>query len=179
MMTTTEAKARHDAGIEGLDIDRLLAGAARTVKAVHYCWLVTQTDAGSLRTRPMGRLMHDPGEDPWRIRFVTDGRSAKAADLRRGGEVALVFQHDPGTPGEAYVTLMGRATLRAEASEVKRRWKAGYDAYFPSEEDRANAVFVEIDVERMDLWIKGVTPEPFGLKTTTLERTGQGWRVAA
>ena len=168
MMTPTEAKARHD-----LDIDRLLAGAARTVKVVHYCWLVTTTEEGGLRTRPMGRLMHDPGEDPWRIRFVTDGRSAKAADLRRGGEVALVFQHDPG---EAYLTLMGRATLRTEASEVKRRWKAHYDAYFPSDEDRANAVFVEIDVERMDLWIKGVTPEPFGLKTTALERDADGWR---
>lgn len=170
MMTTMEAKAR------GLEVDRLLAGATRTVKAVHYCWLVTTTEAGGLRTRPMGRLMHDPGEDPWRIRFVTDGRSAKAADLRRGSEVALVFQHDPG---EAYLTLMGRATLRTEAAEVKRRWKAGYDAYFPTDEDRANAVFVEIDVERMDLWIKGVTPEPFGLKTTTLERNADGWRVAA
>jgi len=170
-MMTTETRVRHD-----LEIDRLLAGAARTVKAVHYCWLVTTTEADRLRTRPMGRLMHDPGEDPWRIRFVTDGRSAKAADLRRGGEVALVFQHDLG---EAYLTLMGRATLRTEASEVKRRWKIHYDAYFPSEEDRASAVFVEIDVERMDLWIKGVTPEPFGLKTTTLERNGDGWRVAA
>jgi hypothetical protein len=31
----------------------------------------------------------------------------------------------------------------------------------------------------MDLWIKGVTPEPFGLKTTTLARNADGWRVAA
>ena len=50
--------------------------------------------------------------------------------------------------------------------------------YFPSEQDRANAAFVEIETERMELWIRGVTPEPFGLDTTTLERDKSGnWRL--
>ena len=32
----------------------------------------------------------------------------------------------------------------------------------------------------MELWIRGVTPEPFGLRVTVLERrTGGGWRVVA
>ena len=76
--------------------------------------------------------------------------------------------------------MIGTATLRREASEVRRRWKAGYDAYFPSELDRANAIFVEVKVESMELWIRGVTPEPFGLKATRLERDATGvWRLAA
>jgi hypothetical protein len=30
----------------------------------------------------------------------------------------------------------------------------------------------------MELWIRGVTPEPFGLRATVLERrAGDGWRV--
>ena len=50
--------------------------------------------------------------------------------------------------------------------------------YFPTEQDRANAIFVEVDVERMELWIRGVTPEPFGLRATILERdAGRGWRL--
>jgi hypothetical protein len=33
-------------------------------------------------------------------------------------------------------------------------------------------------VSRMALWIRGVTPEPFGLRPTLLEReTGQEWRL--
>lgn len=167
-MMTTETKAGHD-----LEIDRLLAGAARAVKSVRYCWLLTAAEGGGVRTRPMGRLLHEPGEDNWTMRMVTDGRSRKAADLRRDGKVAIVFQNDPD---EAYVTLSGRATLQTEVSEIRRHWKAAFDAYFPGNEDKANAVFVEIVVERMDLWIKGVTPEPFGLKTTTLERSPEGWR---
>jgi general stress protein 26 len=157
------------------EVARLLAGAARTVKNVPYCWLVTTGAAGDIGARPMGRLLHDAGEDEWRIRFVTDGRSRKMAGLRRQAEVVLVFQHEPS---DAYVALTGRAMLRDEPSEVSRRWKAHYDAYFPTESDRASAIFVEVDAERMALWIRGVTPEPFGLQTTCLERrAGGAWRV--
>jgi general stress protein 26 len=120
-------------------------------------------------------VLRDPDEDEWKIRFVTDGRSRKACDIRRDGKVTIVFQHDPE---DAYVTLIGRASLRESASEVRRRWKRAYDAYFPGEQDRANAAFVEVEVERMELWIRGVTPEPFGLQTTTLERdAGGAWRL--
>jgi hypothetical protein len=32
----------------------------------------------------------------------------------------------------------------------------------------------------MELWIRGVTPEPFGLRATALERDADGgWRVVA
>ena len=161
---------------DDVDVGRLLAGAAKAVKSVPYCWLATTTATGAIEARPMGRLLHDPGEDEWTIRFVTDGRSRKTAELRHDREVSLVFQDDPN---EAYLVLSGRAVLRPEAAEVRRRWKPGYDVYFPGEEDRASALFVEIAVERMSLWIRGVTPEPFGLQTTRLERDpAGGWRVA-
>jgi len=103
------------------------------------------------------------------------GRSRKASDIRRAGKVGLIFQHDD----DAFVVLNGRAALIEAASEVRKFWKEGYNAFFPSETDRANAAFVQVDVERMDLWIRGVTPEPFGLRPTKLERTAAGtWRLA-
>jgi general stress protein 26 len=68
--------------------------------------------------------------------------------------------------------------LHEDQSEVRRRWKNAYNAYFPSEQDRANAAFVEIDAERMECWIRGVTPEPFGLSATILERDASGdWQL--
>ena len=89
-------------------------------------------------------------------------------------EVTILFQHDPDL---AFVTLIGKAALHENASETRSRWKAAYDVYFPSETDRANAIFVEVEVERMELWIRGVTPEPFGLRATVLERDAGGWRL--
>jgi general stress protein 26 len=167
-----EAKAKPDA----VDVRRLMAGAAKTMRSARYCWLATAAEARAPHVRPMGRVLNDPGEDEWRIRFLTDGRSHKAADMRRAEEVAILFQHDPDL---AFVTLIGKAELHEDPSETRNRWKAAYDVYFPSETDRANAIFVEVEVERMELWIRGVTPEPFGLRATVLERNADGWRVTA
>ena len=157
-----------------VEVNRLLAGAAKAVASAGYCWLATTAENGGARARPMGR----PNENDWTIRsltFLTDGRSRKASDIRRAGKVTVIFQHDAD---DAYVTLIGAATLRESASEVRRRWKAGYNVYFPSEQDRSNAAFIEIETERMELWIRGVTPEPFGLHTTILERDTSGnWRL--
>jgi general stress protein 26 len=160
---------------EAVDVGRLLAGAAKTIGSVRNCWLATADGPAGPSFRPMGRLRHDAGDDAWKIRFLTDGRSRKASEMRRKSEVAIIYHHDPD---DAFVTLIGKATLLEDASE-DRRWKSSYDAYFPTDADRTNAVFVEVDIERMELWIRGVTPEPFGLRATVLERDGAGgWLVS-
>ncbi len=157
-------------------VDRLLAGAAKAIGSVRYCWLLTTAADGAPGLRPMGRLLHDAGEDAWTIRFITDARTRKVADMRVDGRVTIVFQHDPD---DAFVTLTGKSTLCESESEVRERWKDAYGAYFPTAQDRANAVFVKVDIERMELWIRGVTPEPFGLRPTILERDGgRRWRLA-
>ena len=165
-----QTKAKPDAN----NVSRLLAGAAKTLRSASYCWLATTADDGAPHVRPMGRMLNDPGEDEWKIRFLTDGRSRKAADMRRAGKVTILFQHDPDL---AFVSLIGQAALHEDASETRNRWKPAYDAYFPSEADRASAIFVEVGAERMELWISGVTPEPFGLRATVLERDADGWRL--
>jgi general stress protein 26 len=159
-----------------VEVSRLLAGAMRAIASVRYCWLATEGEAvGPKAMRPMGRLPPEPGDNDWTIRFVTDGRSRKASDIRRAGKVALIFQHDPD---DAYINLTGLAKLREDASEVSRRWKDAYNRFFPTEADRAAAAFIEVEAERMELWIRGVTPEPFGLRPTTLERdAGGAWRL--
>jgi general stress protein 26 len=165
-----ETKTKPDA----VDVSGLLAGAAKTMRSARYCWLATATEAGAPHARPMGRVLNDPGEDQWKIRFLTDGQSHKAADMRRAREVSILFQHDPDL---AFVTMIGKAALHENPSETRDRWKPAYDVYFPSEADRANAIFVEVEIERMELWIRGVTPEPFGLRATVLERDAEGWRL--
>jgi len=167
----SQAKNEHDAA----EVDRLLAGTAKAIGRVRYCWLATATGTGG-HLRPMGRLPNDEGDDEWMIRFLTDGRSSKASEMRRDNKVTIIFQNDPD---DAFVSLVGTATPRESASWVRAHWKEAYDVYFPSELDRANAIFIDVDVQRMELWIRGVTPEPFGLQATVLERDPEGgWRVA-
>jgi general stress protein 26 len=156
------------------EASRLLA-AARAIANARWCWLATAERAGVPCLRPMGRLPPEPNDDDWTIRFVTDGRSRKASDIRRTARIALIFQHEAD---DAFVALTGAARLCEEASEVRRRWKDAYNRYFPTESDRANAAFLVVEAERLELWIRGVTPEPFGLQATALERDAAGaWRL--
>src|SRR5262249_54579873 len=108
------------------------------------------------------------------IRFITGGLSRKAFDIRRASKVGLIFQDGD----DAFVVLAGGAVLREGASSMRQLWKDDYNVYFPAEENLASATFIEVNVERMELWIRGVTPEPFGLQTTILERDAAGtWRL--
>jgi general stress protein 26 len=155
------------------EVSRLLAGAVKAIASVRYCWLVTAGEDGSQNSRPMGLLRHEPVEDPWRLLFLTDRRSPKAADIRRDRRVRLIISHDPDN---AFVTLVGTATLHEEEAEIRKRWKPAYD---PIARSGANVAFIEIDVKGMDLWIQGITPEPFRYVTTTLDRdAGGAWRMA-
>jgi general stress protein 26 len=157
------------------EVRGLLTGAAKTIRAVRYCWLVTKS-ADGFNARPMGRVLPDESEDGWTIRFVTDGRSRKAHEVCGGQEVGLMFQSDPD---EAYVALFGKARLLERVSDVGRFWKKHYEVYFPTPADRAAAAFIEVDVTRMELWIRGVTPEPYGVQATKLARDEGVWRLVS
>jgi general stress protein 26 len=160
--------------MENAMLQELLAGAARTMSSVPYCWLLTMDDGGAVHARPMGRIPPETGEDALTVRFLTDDRSRKAAEIKRDGTVTAIFEDQAN---DAYVAVTGRAILQEDRSEVRHRWKRGYDVYFPSDDDRAHAAFVEVAIERLELWIRGVTPEPFGMETTVVERDGDGWRT--
>lgn len=157
------------------EMTRLLEGAAKTMASVRYCWLMTTAEDG-IHARPMGRLPAEAGEEALTVRFLADGRSRKAAEIRHCGKVTAIYEHQPS---EGYVTVTGTAVLQADPAVVCQRWKRGYEAYFPTEADRAHALFVEVSIERMELWIRGVTSEPFGAKPTVLERDESGWRLVS
>jgi general stress protein 26 len=156
-------------------VARLLEAAARAVAGIGYCWLATPNRFGLISTRPMGRLKAASDDDEWLIRFVTDDRSRKISEIRRGGEVTLIFQREAD---DTYISMFGEPTIRPQASADRRLWREAYEAYFPAEGESAHAAFLEVRVERMELWIRGVTPEPFGLRPTRLDRDAAGhWRA--
>jgi general stress protein 26 len=154
---------------------RLVAGVERIIKAVEYCWLISRAEGG-IRTRPMGRILAQPGEDELTIRFLTDGRSQKAADIRRSQNVTLIFQKEAE---DAYVSLEGTARLNETKEYVQALWKGSYSRYFPTNEDRAHAAFIEVEITRMELWVRGLTPEPFGVRPTIMTRELDGTWLCA
>jgi general stress protein 26 len=160
-------------------VDRLLATARETIAKARYCWAVTVAERGGANARPMGQLPHVPGEDEWTKWFLTNGGSRKAAEIRRTSRITLVYQRESD---DAYITLMGHAVLVDDPSAVRSRWQKRYNDYFPNEPDpeRPNALFFGLDANRIELWVRGVTPEPFGLTTTVLERdSARQWKIVS
>lgn len=154
-------------------VSRLLAGAADAVTAVRYCWLLTATGA-SWHARPMGRLQRDLAADDWRLRFVANGRSRKVPEVRGSARVTAIFQRGD----DAFVALTGVPSVHADPATAQRLLQKSFELYFPTEADRADAVVLEIDTRELDLWIRGVTPEPFGQRPTRLERDAKGkWHL--
>lgn len=169
-------KSTQSASAPAPSVDSLLAAARATIVKVRYCWAVTLSADGA-NARPMGHLPDELGEDEWMIWFVTKGNSRKANAIRRDQRTTLVFQQDAD---EAYVVLSGQAALVEDPSEIRSRWKKRFDVYFPTDADRASAAFVRLAIDRAELWIRGITPEPFGLAPTTLERDAtRQWRIVA
>lgn len=164
----------HGSGECDAHVSRLLAGAASAIAAVRSCWLVTAAADGSWHARPMGRLQRDVEADDWRMRFVADGRSRKAREIHGAGSVTVTFQQGD----DAFVSLAGFPTVRHGAAEAQLLLQKSFERYFPTEQHRAHAAVIEIDVREMELWIRGVTPEPFGLRPTRLERAAaRVWRL--
>lgn len=165
-----------DQGTEPEYIPRLLAGVEKAIGGVAYCWLLTRTENG-VRSRPMGRILARRSEDIWTMRFIADMRSRKAAQIRHFDDVTLIFQKDDE---EAYFSLAGTARLIEAKEDVKALWnEKAYGRHATSDDARANVGFIEVKVTRMELWIRGLTSQPFGIRPTILERDADGsWRCS-
>ena len=173
-------------------IQRLLEGAESVIARAPHCWLMTLSQSGGVNARPMGRIIPAPSQTGWKLSFLADSRSKKARDIRwsRGSgdvpcgdvtagdsatQVRLIFEHGE----DAFVSLAGTAEVIPDAAGIAHRWKPDYDRIFPSAAEKANAVFIDILAEELRLWIRGLTPEPFGVRSLTLRRplVGGDWHL--
>jgi general stress protein 26 len=94
--------------------------------------------------------------------------------MRAAPLITLAYQHPSG---DRYVALGGRATIIDDIAEMRTMWSADLDAHFPPGFADANMIIIEVDVDRIEVHVRGLTPEPFGAGRTLLERQSEGsWR---
>jgi general stress protein 26 len=161
-------------------LEQLLAAAEATMAKTRYCWAMTIAEDGSVNARPMGPQKPGPqnspsGEDPFGILFLTRRGSRKAQEIGRTGRLSVLYQQD-GDDG--YVTLIGRGVIVADRALLRARWQPAWNQFFPTGPDDEASIFVQLEAERIELWVRGVTAEPFGSRGAILERDrGQPWRL--
>jgi general stress protein 26 len=161
-------------------LEQLLAAAAATMAKARYCWAMTIAEDGSVNARPMGPQKLGPQkspsrEDPFAILFLTRRGSRKAQEIGRTGRLSVLYQQD-GDDG--YVTLIGRGVIVADRALLRARWQPSWNQFFPAGPDDEASIFIQFEAERIELWVRGVTVEPFGSRGAILERDrGQPWRL--
>jgi general stress protein 26 len=148
-------------------VQNMLEGATTVIRQARFCWLVTENYDSSPAIRPMGQILE--ADEHLQVRFITDRRSRKAEEICNNGRVQLLFSRESA---DAFVILAGDALVVTDRETIAARWKRGYDQYFPTAEDRLHAAFIEVRPRVLKLWIRGVTPEPYGFKPTVLTCSG-------
>lgn len=157
---------------------QLLAIARETMEKVKNCWLVTVALGGEASARIVAPIPGVPDESEWIVWVLTSSGSRKIDEIQRDCRVTLGYQHDPES---AYVALAGHATIVKDRVEISKRWKQSWDNVFHAGAEDADAVFVKIEVDRIELFsiARKVTPEPFCKRSAALARDATGnWRVA-
>ena len=166
---------RNDSATDQTVLAPWLAGASTLLATARATWLITGGVDGTVHARPMGALRSE-ASGAWSMLYLTTVGSRKVADIRRSGASIVIVQRN----SDAFATLGGMATVLDDATEVRRLWITEYDGYFPTEQDRSNAALIKFEIKRMDLWIRGVTPEPFGFEPVSLELAEDGqWRMGS
>lgn len=161
--------------LESDDVNRLLDGAAKVLARTRYCWLSTQDSEQKPTIRPMGILSDEFSNPRWLLRFLADARSRKIRALCAFQRAVITVQSHTE---DAFVLLEGSTDILDNPADICRHWRKGFNTYFPTNDDRKSAVFIDVKTDRMELWIRGVTPEPFGMRATVLERQANGiWEL--
>jgi len=103
------------------------------------------------------------------------GQRTQVAEIRLEPRVTLAYQDRTGS---IYVALAVRVSLNETRQRSGSLWQSSVSAPFPDGFADANMIVATVDVDRIEIHARGVTPEPFGHGRTLIERTTTGWRFA-
>ena len=162
------------AAADAAEAERILDAARRLMAKVRDCWAATPAADGGVSLRVVEPLAPLPGEEAWTLHIATSGGSRKAAEIARAGRLTLGYQHHPD---RSYVALFGRAYLVTERAPIRARWREAWRLFFPAGPEDPDTILVRLVVERIELCMSGVSPEPFGARYAAVWRDAAGvWR---
>ena len=107
--------------------------------------LVTKTDTGYLRSRPMGLAsVTDEGV----VLLSANVTSDKVAQIQVNPQVALTAQGK----GKFCFSLSGRAAINRDKSLIDELWKETWRVWFPEGEDDPDLCLIEFHPSEGEYW---------------------------
>jgi len=123
--------------------DSLVLIAREIMDAAHYSSLISLDSDG----HPQARVMDPfPPEDDMTVWMATNPRSRKVDQIRADNRVTLYYFD---VSGLSTVTLMGAARLVDDPAEKAKRWKAGWETFYPDRD--SSYLLIEVRPVRMEV----------------------------
>ena len=137
-----------------MDTENLLRVAREIIAKVPACMAITVDRNGDANARVVNPKLLS---DAWTVRFPTDLRSRKTREIERSGRLTLAYQYDPGN---AYVTLVGRAIINNDVPAKVANWRPESCRWYPGGQEDPNVVYVDFTADRNELWSSSHGIEP-------------------
>ena len=116
------------------------------INEIKTCILITKTDAGNLRGRPMATAHIDEDGSIW---FFTNEYSGKVKEISHQDEILLSYS----SPSKnSYVVLSAKATLSDDKEKMKQLWNPLMKAWFPEGLNDPKILLVKADPEEAEYW---------------------------
>lgn len=107
--------------------------------------LVTHSDDGELRARPMAIAKVD---DNCRVWFLTLAESGKVHEIDVDKRVNVTCQRER----DLFLSLTGRGDLDRDRAKLEELWKEEYKVWFPEGKDDPHLVLLAVEPEEGEYW---------------------------
>ena len=120
---------------------------------------------------------YEPQND-FTIYIGTSPRSRKVSEIQGNNHVTLSY-HNPRE--NAFVTLIGAATLESDIDLRKKYWREEWRIFFPGGADSDDYILIKFIPQRIEIMnlARNISLKPYGLRATVLHRIGDTWEVEA
>jgi general stress protein 26 len=106
--------------------------------------LITRTERGDLRGRPMALAQVEPGAD---IYFATSLTTETAREIEADPRVAVTVQ------GKLkFASVSGKAHLMRDRALIDKLWREGWKLWFPEGKDDPNLCLIRFDADEGEYW---------------------------
>ncbi len=118
---------------------------AKIIEKLSVGMLVTQSDNGTLRGRPLTPIEIDATPSIW---FLVSKTAELIDDVKDCRQVCLTFAHPTGD----YSTVSGTATTSSDRTRLESLWSPAAEIYFPRGLDDPDLLALAVTVHEAEYW---------------------------
>jgi general stress protein 26 len=129
-----------------MDANEARAKLWSLIKEIKFAMLVTESEDGALRSRPMATQQNEFDGTLW---FFTAVDSPKVSEIRHHQKVNLSYAEPDD---QKYVSVSGTCEVVRDRARMEELWNPVYKAWFPRGLDEPNVGLLKVDVTGAEYW---------------------------